>query len=305
MSWSRRGPLVPVDLEGFDDVTTRLALTTAGLTNDAIRAQLAAQRWRQLGKAVVLHNGPITVTQRHRIILINCGPRAVLTSFTCAAERGLKGWKRPTTHVLAPAGTTRPPIRGLVLHRVGDWRDVDVDRHRRQHALAPSLVIAASSFKDPDPACGLLAAAVQQRLVRPNELRLAVLAASRTRHRHALLLALGDIEQGAEALSEIRLGRICRRFRLPPPSRQSIRVEPDGTRRYLDAEWDLPGGGLLAVEIDGAYHRDVRQQDRDDVRQNHIVIGGTTVLRFSSNLVRHHPEIVAGQLRAVLRPPRW
>jgi very-short-patch-repair endonuclease len=80
-------------------------------------------------------------------------------------------------------------------------------------------------------------------------------------------------------------------------------VQPDGTHRYLDAEWDLPDGGLLAVDIDGVYHRDVRVQDRDDRRQNRVVIGGTTVLRYSSNLVRHHPEIVGAQLTAILRRP--
>jgi hypothetical protein len=74
MPWSRPGPLIPPDLEGFNDVTTRRLLTRAGVTNDAIRAHLHARRWRQVGKAVVLHNGPITLTQRHRIILIKLRP---------------------------------------------------------------------------------------------------------------------------------------------------------------------------------------------------------------------------------------
>ena len=279
-------------------MTTRRDLCAAGISHHTTDAQLAGERWQQFGKAIILQNGPMSEWQRRLAIAVNCGPRAVLTSFTSAESHGLKRWERPDVHVLAPAGTTRPKIRGLVLHRVGDWSDVHVLRHRRLHALAPSLVIAASSFRYPDPACGLLAAAVQQRLVRPRELHAAVAAASRTRHRRALLVSLGDIEQGAESLSEIRFSRICQEHNLPSPNRQFIREEPGGRRRYLDAEWDLPGGRRLVVEVDGAHHMNVEQVDDDNSRQNFVVLGGdTVVLRYSSNFVRHRPREVAAQLR--------
>lgn len=274
----------------------------AGVTDDAVDAQLAARRWRRLGKAIVLHNGAISTWQRRRIVMINCGPRALLTSFTAAEEWGLRRWTRPEVHVLAPAGTLRPRLRGLVLHRVGDWSRVDAVAHRRLHGLAPSVVLAASSLPAARSACGLLAAAVQQRLLRPTELRLAVDASPRARHRRAMLLALGDIEQGADALSEIDLGRLCRRFGLPQPTRQAVRVEANGRRRYLDAEWRLADGRVVAVEVDGAHHLDVRQWVKDQLRQNAIVISGTTVLRFPSVVVRDEPELVAAQLRLALFP---
>ena len=302
MPTPRSTALVPASLRDCDRVIAHADLIDAGVTENALRAQLAAERWRRFGRAIVLHNGPLTTRQQRRVALINCGPRAVLTSFTSAAEHGLQRWERREVHVLAPPGTRRPPIPGLVLHRVGDWDEVDALGSRRLHALAPSLVLAASSFVAPDPACALLAAAVQQRLTRPDDLRAAVLAAPRTRHRRALLLAVGDVEGGAQALSEIRLGRLCRRFGLPAPRRQAIRRDAKGRKRYLDAEWDLPDGGALAVEIDGGQHMQTEQKDDDDVRQNAVVIGGTCVLRFSANLVRNRPELVAAQLRAALRP---
>ena len=145
-----------------------------------------------------------------------------------------------------------------------------------------------------------MAAAVQQRLTLPTELHLALTAAPRVRHRRALLTAVADIAQGAEALSEIDFGRLCARFGLPRPVRQSIRAEPSGRRRYLDAEWLLPDGRRVAAEVDGALHLTPQRWYDDQLRQNEIVLAGTMVLRFPSVVVRHEPELVAAQLRRAL-----
>ena len=74
------------------------------------------------------------------------------------------------------------------------------------------------------------------------------------RHRHALLTALDDIEQGAHALSEIDFARLCRRNGLPEPTRQSVRPDSSGRVRYLDVEWSTRTGRVLVVEVDGALH---------------------------------------------------
>lgn len=288
------------DLAQFDSIATRAELTELGITAHQIDTQLSARRWQRVGTAIVLHNTRLTPAQCRRAALINCGPRAVLTSFTAAAEWGLRSWERPEIHVLAPAGTRRPPIRGLRLHRTGDWSAAELVPLRHLHRLAPALVLAASSFPDPRPGCGLLAAAVQQRLTRPAELYEALHAAPRTRHRAALLTAIGDIAQGAQSLAEIDFGRLCKRFGLPKPTRQAIRVEPNGRRRYLDAEWRLPDGRIVAVEVDGALHMRQRTWIDDQLRLNQIVLGGTTVLRYASVVVRHQPELVAAQLARAL-----
>jgi hypothetical protein len=175
---------------------------------------------------------------------------------------------------------------------------------RGLHRLAPALVLAASSFKTTRPACGLLAAAVQQRLTTGGELTTAVLAASRTRHRASLLAALTDIAQGAQALSEIDFVRLCRRYRLPEPLRQAVRIEPNGRRRYLDVEWRLPDGRIVAAEVDGALHLTPQRWYDDQLRQNEMVIGGTLVLRYPSVVVRDEPLTVVAQLRRVLLPSR-
>jgi hypothetical protein len=249
----------------------------------------------------VLHGGPPTPAERQLVVLLNCGERALLTAFTAAEQHGLRGWERPTLHVLVPAGTrvygTTEPVR---LHYVGDWARVDAMPGRRLHRCPDSLVLAASTFDSPRSACGILAAAVQQRLVTADQLRDALQRAPRTRHRRLLHTALDDIGQGAQAMSEIDFGRLCRRAGLPVPTRQAVRVDRSGRRRYLDAEWIRADGRRVVAEVDGALHLSPRRWWDDQLRQNELVIADDIVLRFPSVVVRTNPEEVVAQLRRVL-----
>ena len=281
-------------------VTTRAILIRSGFTYAQIEAQLAAHRWQERGGAIVLHNGPLHREELIAVALINCGPRSAVTAFTAAAQAGLQGWDREEIHVLVPGGTRIRQVDGIRLrvHWSGRWSTEMVAGGRQD--LAPALVRAAATFGRPRPAIGILAAAVQQRLVTPSRLRNAIDAAPRTRHRRALLTALDDIAQGAEALSEIDFARLCRRHGLPEPIRQAIRSEPSGRRRYLDAEWRTRSGRRLVVEVDGALHTAVRRWWSDQLRQNEVAISDSTVLRFPSAFVRHEEAMVVDQLARAL-----
>jgi hypothetical protein len=142
---------------------------------------------------------------------------------------------------------------------------------------------------------------VQQRLVTADHLRQALAARGRVRHRRALALAIEDIAQGALALSEIDLGQLCRRHRLPQPERQAVRVDRVGRRRYVDAEWLSRTGKRIVAEIDGALHLAPRRWWDDQLRQNEFVISGDLILRFPTVIVRYEELLVADQLgRALL-----
>jgi hypothetical protein len=105
------------------------------------------------------------------VAVIDCGPRAVLTSLSAASAWGLTGWQRDEVHVLAPGGATNPHLDGLVLHRTRDQERADIAPHRRLHRLAPALLVAAASLRSERPGCGLLAAGVQQRTTSPRARR--------------------------------------------------------------------------------------------------------------------------------------
>jgi hypothetical protein len=186
------------------------------------------------------------------------------------------------------------------LHYVGDWSRVEAVPARRLHRCASALVLAASTFTHPRFACGILAAGVQQRLVTADQLGEVLRRSPRVRHRRLLAAAIDDIGQGAHAMSEIDFGRLCRRAGLPAPTRQAMRVEPGGRRRYLDAEWIRRDGRRVVAEVDGALHLSPRRWWDDQLRQNELVIADDIVLRFPSVVVRTNPEEVVAQLRRVL-----
>ena len=179
-------------------VASRADLRALDVAPHVVTAQIRARRWRRCGLAIVLHNGALSADERWRAALINCGPRSVLTSFTAAESFGLRGWEREAIHVLAPAGTRRPAVEefAIRLHLASSWRSVDQAAGRRIQRVAPAALVAASSFPHPRPACGLLAAVVQQRLATPAQLRQALNVAPRVRHRGAMICAVDDICAG-------------------------------------------------------------------------------------------------------------
>lgn len=284
-----------------DLVTTARSLNAGGVRRAQLVAELAAGRWRRAGLAIVLHNGPLSRAQELRVAQIHAGPRAIFTAFTAAELVGLRGWKRSEAHLLARAGT-RPRAGSPIpfqLHLHGAGR---VRREPAQsiEALPDALLRAAATFRSPRPACGLLAAAVQQERVSPEQLDEALRLAPRVKHRAQLVLAVADIAGGSQALSEIDFVRLCRRHGLPEPQRQVVRREPSGRRRYLDASWRRSDGRLVVAEVDGALHLIVKQWWDDQLRQNELALADALVLRYPSVIVRTRADFIANQLRRAL-----
>lgn len=266
--------------------------------------QVRAGRWQRFGRAIVLHNGVPTRAEQFEIALVNLGPRAALTAFTALEAWGLAGWERDAVHVLVPRGARirRPAGLDVRVHYTDQWSSAPRHDGRGLHRPANSAVIAASTFRNPRPACAILAAVVQQRLARPGDLVAAVSGSPRVRHRAAMLAAANDVAQGAHALAEIDFARLCRSAGLPTPKRQGVRRDSSGRRRYLDVEWDLPDGRRLVVEVDGALHLAVGRWWDDQLRQNELTLSGDIVLRFPSVVVRCEPHVVIAQLHRILAP---
>lgn len=222
------------------------------------------------------------------------------TAFTAAEVLGLRGWERPEVHILAPAGT-RPRSGCPVPFRLHRHRTPVRTAGRGDVEFLPdALLRAAATFPSSRPACGLLAAAVQQRCVTADQLAEALERAGLIRHRAPLRHAVGDIAGGSQALSEIDFVRLCRRNGLPLPMRQVLRREPSGRRRYLDATWRRADGRLVVVEVDGALHLAPRRWWDDQLRQNELSLADALVLRFPSVVVRTEERLVVSQLRRAL-----
>jgi hypothetical protein len=289
-------------LHGSDVVTSVARLEQEGWSTSKIRGQIRARRWQRIGRAVVRHNAAPTRSELRRAALIVLGPRVLLTSFTALEERGLSNWDRDQIHVLVPRGArvVRPRQLPLRVHYTDRWTELAAHSRGATGPLGHAALLAAASFAGVRPACAILAATVQQQLMRPEELTAALARDGRIRHHHALVAAAHDIGQGAQALSEIDFVRLCRRYGLPEPIRQAVRVQPDGLRRYLDSEWKSRSGQRIVAEVDGALHLIVKRWWDDQLRQNELTISGDRVLRFPTVVVRAEPDLVASQLRRAL-----
>jgi hypothetical protein len=287
-----------------DCVASRTQLRVLGVDADHVAGQVRAGRWRAVGpNAVLLHNGPPTLRQTWWLAVVNAGPHAALCAFTALAADGLTGWEREPVHVLVPRGTTLPPLPGVKVHesrRYDPVADIHPTRLPPRTTPARSAVDAATWSRRPRKAVGVLAAAVQQRLTRAEDLQEELATAGRIRHLRLLMSAAVDIGGGSQALSEIDFVRLCRRFGLPEPVRQSVRVEASGRRRYLDAEWRLPDGRVVVAEVDGALHLLPDQWWDDMERDNSLVLDGRLVLRFPAFVVRSQQRAVAIQLARAL-----
>lgn len=285
-------------------VLSRAAALEA-LTPAQLRWRVSSGRWqRPCPGVLVTHSGPLTADDELWVSLLWAGDGAVLAGLTAARLDGLAGFPDDRIHVLLPdSRQVRKPPPGLpvCLHRSRSLGSCDVHPARSppRTRIARSLVDAASWMHTGRGTQAVLAAGVQQRMARPADLFAVVRRNPRLRRRAIIVDTLNDIGGGAEALSEIDFTRlVIRAFGLPEPTRQRVRYDSRGRRRWLDALWEAAG---IIVEIDGSHHMDAAQWWDDMDRENSLKLDGYLVLRFTAFVVRHHPDYVAAQIRDAFR----
>src|SRR5579875_1323738 len=285
-------------------VLTFEQLRLAGLSDALVQRRLRRNRWRAVSPVVVvLHNGPLTRRQAFAAAVLSGGEECGLAAWTAAEAAGLRGWERPGVHILVSKGS-KPALVGGVETYVHESRRFSKDdlvaAWPPRVSIERSLVDAAVWTRKIRPACGILAAGVQQRLTVPESLIATLDAAGAVRHRRVLRAALIDISGGAQAVSEMDFLRFCDRNALPRPLLQNVRVDSKGRRRYLDATFRRRDGKLVRVEIDGALHLVAHTYWADMFRQNDLAIGHELVLRFASFVIYANDPDAIEQLRRAL-----
>jgi very-short-patch-repair endonuclease len=289
-------------------VTTTSALSW--MSRHELRWRVDSGRWRQLCKGIVVaHSGPMTEEQRLWAALLWAGQGAVLAGLTAARLDRLQGFPdrqaavdRPI-HLLVPSYRSvrrKSPGLPVVVHysvALGAG-DVHPLRQPPRTRIARSLVDAAAWMATDRGAQAVLAAGVQQRLVRVEDLAAVAARNQRLPRRGIISSTLDDIAGGAQALSELDFTRLLRQYRLPEPSRQAQRRDSSGRRRWLDAVWEA---AKLIAEVDGIHHVDAAQYWADMDRGNGFTVDGYRILRFPAFAVRYNPGYVAAQIRDALR----
>jgi hypothetical protein len=274
------------------------------LTRGFTRNQLRASRWTQWGDHVLLmQNGAPTRRQLMLIAVLDVGYPAALASHTSLELAGFKSFAKEAgeIHLIIPRGARCHPFPGV---RVHESRRVRPEFHVELAGLpctdvARSAIDAAAWQPWSRFACALVAAVVQQRLCTAEELDQAMQHVGRVRHKAHLREAIRDIRGGSQALSEIDLMRVCRRFGIQEPDRQVKRFDSHGRLRYLDAEWKLGDVRTVVLEVDGAHHLDVQSWQIDMRRERGIVVSGAHVLRATAIEMRVEPALVVADLCAI------
>ena len=144
----------------------------------------------------------------------------------------------------------------------------------------------------------MIAMAFQQRLVTADAMSGVIGRLGRTKCAAWLTIqCVADAAGGSHSLGELNLLRLLLSAGLPEPTRQKVRVDASGRRRYLDLYFDGYG---LHIEIEGSHHDDPWQAWLDADRQNKLFIAGDRVLRYPAWVVRDHPELVLAEVRQAL-----
>ena len=290
-------------------VATYRQLVGAGMTRDEVRACVDARRWQRMGRHCLLsHNFEPTRRQLMWVAVLDPPELAVLGGFTALQLRGFTffGREPELIHVVVTRGATYHRLPGLKIHESRRLKEPDISHEDGLPCTSvPRSALDAAAWQPyPRYACGVLAAVVQQRLCTPQDLANELPFVGRIRHKAHMRLAVADIGGGAEALSEIDIAAMCRRFDLKPPDRQTVRTDRQGRKRYLDCEWFLGDGQVVVLEVDGSHHAEVQHWEADMKRERGIVISGRRVLRATANEARHEQAALVADLLAIGVPSR-
>src|SRR3954470_4969174 len=176
-----------------DRIVTRQQLERLGADRQMVERRELAGVWRALGPRVVaLHRGDLGRDQRWWVGYLHAGldtagtiSRAALTGLSAAEAGGLVGFETPIVHVVVEHGRQVEDLRAADLwvdvHETRRWASSDVlSTSGPARIRLPRAVVESASdvaIRRPERARALIAAAVQQRLVRADDLR--IFAASR------------------------------------------------------------------------------------------------------------------------------
>lgn len=284
-------------------VVRRRQLAACGIGRHELVANLEAERWARIGDEVVLlQNAPPDRRQRMWVAVLDAGECA-LGSHTSLELAGFTSFasEAELVHLVIPRGGKVTPVDGVRVHESRRLRpERTVYTAGLPRTPTPRSVLDAAAWQPyPRFAAVMVAAAVQQRLVTASELDDAMRTVGRIRHKQFLREAIRDAAAGAHAAGELDLARVCRRFGLVPPNRQVPRRDAAGVWRFLDAEWDLPDGEVVVLEVDGKQHMDAVHWQADMRRERSIVVGRKRVLRATNFEVRHEPLLIVRDLRAL------
>jgi very-short-patch-repair endonuclease len=161
------------------------------------------------------------------------------------------------------------------------------------------LIQSAPTFDD---AYAWICRAVGRRRTTADRIRQALDARKKMRWRRELVVALGDVSEGALSLLEYRYVHRVERPHGLPSARRQVRISQRTGNRYLD---NLYEQFRVGVEIDGTAAHPADEQWRDKRRDNANAVLGIVTLRFGLLDLGERSCQTAADVAAVLRLRGW
>jgi len=285
-----RQPNVPLELR--NSPFTLGEARAAGLTLSALKGKT----WRRLGSELYCWR----MWREDKWTLLSAWQRnlpegAVFSGRTAAAIHGLDFEPANPVEVIVSTGSSLRSLHGLVVRHC-DLEDEELMTIRRLAVTTLERTLRDLCVQWP----------LEEVLVAVDMAVHIKLADRVSLWRHAQASVgrpgakrLGDLArlaEPAESPMETRLRWLLLQAGLPRPEVQADLHDRQG--RFVGrADLYFPAGRLV-VEFDGGNHRE--RLVGDDRRQNQIVNGGFTVLRFTSADLHNRPEVVVAQVRDAL-----
>ncbi len=288
-------------------MVARRQLNEYGVDADRVRNEIAARRWvERTPRVISTTTGELTLEQREWLAVLHAGPRSMLANLSAAGRFGLTGWERPWVSVMVDDELSFEPVDGVDFFR--SRRPFDLLRAPRPGIpvcqLEPAVLLWAGYEATSKAAHGVAAAVVQQRLSTAPRDDGWVDQLRPLRRAKPLKRTLA-VRRGRSPLwRRGRAGPAVPAVRDPPARPPTAAQGPLGRIRYTDAEWDLPDGTTLVLEIEGAFHMDVLQAADDAKRSRRIVTRSRIVVRCTAYELTHEADEVAVDLIALGVPGR-
>jgi hypothetical protein len=283
-------------------MVARRQLLKHGVDWDAVDANVRARRWVvRTPRVISTFTGELTKEQQRWLGVLHAGPRSMLGALTAAERHGLTGWERDAVTVIVDDELSFEPVDGVHFFRSRRPFDLLLDARPGvpRCRLEPAVLLWAGYDAANRAAHGVLAAVVQQRLTTAERMIEWVDQLRPLRRAKPFKRTLSDVAGGAHSGAELDVRRMCRRFGIRMPDRQTPRMDRGGKRRWTDCEWDLPNGTTLVLEVDGSFHAEVMQWNADIKRSRRITTRDRIVVRCSSFELRHEMDEVAEDLIAL------
>ena len=275
-----------------------------GITRAEVRANIAAHRWKAVGRhCVCVHTGPFSEEAARWAAVLEGGPRAFLDGASALVASGLERFAEDKIRVSVPRGAkirqrnTRVDIRQTRRWRSSDLATGGIPRTRPEVAAVRAALWAVSDRQ----AELVLTMAVQQGLTTPAHLSVEAIRIRRDRRRSLVHRMIIELAGGIRSLNELDVVRGCRERGLPEPDKQVLRRTPSGAY-YLDLRWSR---WSVVVEVDGIQHAWVENVIGDAIRHNSITLSGDMVLRLPVMGLRACPDEFFAQIEAALTKAGW